>query len=118
MAAPHAQLTQQNYDLQFGTNVLGESRCFFALEVFQLIFLSGHIYLTQLLLPALLLGAKSSPDGKARVVNTSSSGHLFATGLDFSTFKDGPARNKGFSMFFYLQSKLVSEDIHVMLTDF
>lgn len=51
----------------------------------------GHMYFTQLLLPALLLGAKSRPDGKARVVNNSS-GHLFGS-LDFNTLKGGPGRN-------------------------
>ncbi|KAF9468492.1 NAD(P)-binding protein [Collybia nuda] len=86
MATPHEQLTTQGYDLQFGTNVL------------------GHMYFTQLLLPTLLLGAKFSPDGKARVVTTSSSGHLFGF-LDFSTFKDGPGRNRRSTSFFYLQSK-------------
>lgn len=74
----------------------------------------GHMYFTQLLLPALLLGAKSSPDGKARVVNTSSSGHLFGS-LDFNTLKGGPGRNKHSSSFFYLQSKLVSLGFRLFL---
>ncbi|KAG6891647.1 hypothetical protein C0992_012696 [Termitomyces sp. T32_za158] len=63
-----------------------------------------HFYLTKLLLPALLAGAKSSPDGKARVVNTSSSGHLSGS-LDFNTFKDSPKRRKAFRPFLYAQSK-------------
>ncbi|KAF9230157.1 hypothetical protein BU15DRAFT_91176 [Melanogaster broomeanus] len=54
---PMDQLTDDGYDLQFGTNVL------------------GHFYFTKLVLPLLLSTAKSAPDGIARVVNTSSNGH-------------------------------------------
>ncbi|KAG6890599.1 hypothetical protein C0995_006575 [Termitomyces sp. Mi166 len=86
MMSPPELLTKQGYDLQFGTNVL------------------GHFYLTRLLLPALLAGTKSSPDGKARVVHTSSSSHL-SGGLDFNTFKDSPKRRKTFKYFLYAQSK-------------
>ncbi|KAG5719733.1 hypothetical protein E4T56_gene18524 [Termitomyces sp. T112] len=86
MVPPIELLTEQGYDLQFGTNVL------------------GHFYLTKLLLPALLAGAKSSPDGKARVVNTSSSVHLSGS-LNFNTFKDSPKRRKTFSISLYSQSK-------------
>lgn len=68
MAPPVSQLTTDGYDLQFGTNVL------------------GHYYFTILLLPVLLSGTKSSRDGKARVINTSSAGHQFNS-LDFNTFK-------------------------------
>ncbi|KAG6854132.1 hypothetical protein C0991_010296 [Blastosporella zonata] len=86
MAPPVELITQQGYDLQFGTNVL------------------GHFYLTKLLLPALLAGAQSSPDGKARVVNTSSSGHMLGK-LDFNTFKDSPKRKKTTPFTLYSQSK-------------
>ncbi|KAG6849931.1 hypothetical protein H0H93_003460 [Arthromyces matolae] len=86
MTPPIEDLTKQGYDLQFGTNVL------------------GHFYLTKLLLPALISGAKSSPDGKARVVNTSSSGHMSGF-LDFNTFKDSPKRRKYLSFSLYAQSK-------------
>jgi len=86
MAPPSDQITVQGYDLQFGTNVL------------------GHMYFTQLLIPALLLGAKSSSDGKARVVNVSSSGHLFGQ-LNFNTFKDGPTRRRQTKPTLYSQSK-------------
>ncbi|PPR04095.1 hypothetical protein CVT24_010668 [Panaeolus cyanescens] len=88
MGPPIDHLTKQGYDAQFGTNVL------------------GHFYFTKLLLPALLRGAKSSPDGKARVVNTSSSTSLLVNGVDFNTFKDSPARLRYSSRTLYSQSKL------------
>ncbi|GLB38375.1 putative NAD-P-binding protein [Lyophyllum shimeji] len=86
MHPPVEEVTAQGYDLQFGTNVL------------------GHFYLTKLLLPALLAGAKTSPDGKARVVNTSSSAHV-AGSLDFNTFRDSPKRRKCSRFSLYAQSK-------------
>ncbi|KAF9232102.1 hypothetical protein BU15DRAFT_81615 [Melanogaster broomeanus] len=75
MAPPMDQLTDDGYDLQFGTNVL------------------GHFYFTTLVLPLLLSTAKSAPDGIARVVNTSSNGHWMGK-LNFNTWRDGPARRK------------------------
>jgi hypothetical protein len=59
-------------------------------------------------MPLLLLGAKSSSDGKARVINLSSAGHLTG-GLDFNTFKDGPTRRRGFTVQLYAQSKFVCD---------
>ncbi|KAF9475748.1 NAD(P)-binding protein [Pholiota conissans] len=88
MVPPIDQLTAQGYDLQFGTNVL------------------GHFYLTKLLLPTLLAGAKSSPDGKARIVNTSSSASVFASKIDFNTLGDTAARKKKGQSMLYCQSKL------------
>ncbi|KJA15593.1 hypothetical protein HYPSUDRAFT_71930 [Hypholoma sublateritium FD-334 SS-4] len=88
MFPPINQLTAQGYDLTFGTNVL------------------GHFYFTELLIPALLAGAKSSPDKKARVVNTSSSMSLLARSIDFSTLSDGRARKKKGQTMLYCQSKL------------
>jgi len=67
MFPPIEDLTHDGYDLQFGVNVL------------------GHFYLTQLLLPVLLATAKLNPDGKARVVNTSSIGHELFDGIHFDT---------------------------------
>ncbi|KAJ7288234.1 NAD(P)-binding protein [Mycena rebaudengoi] len=84
MIPPVAQVTAQNYDLQFGTNVL------------------GHFYFTKLLIPALL--AAHAADKDARVVNTSSLGHMNG-GIDFNTLKDGPARKKLSSSTLYSQSK-------------
>ncbi|RXW24439.1 hypothetical protein EST38_g1427 [Candolleomyces aberdarensis] len=88
MVPPIDDLTADGYDLQFGTNTL------------------GHFYFTKLLLPALLKGAKSSPDGTARVVNTSSSASLFASKINFDTLKDSPARRKSGPNRLYMQSKL------------
>ena len=81
-------LTKAGYDLQWGTNVL------------------GHFYFTELLMPALVAGAKTSPDHHARVVTTSSSG-AYAETLHFDTFKDGPARKKMSTEQLYYQSKHV-----------
>ena len=73
MLPPAKLTTADGYDLQFGTNVL------------------GHFYLTKLLLPLLVAAAKSSSttDGRARVVHSASSGHLFVRGIDFGTLKPG-----------------------------
>ena len=68
-------LTDDGYDLQFGTNVL------------------GHFYFTKLVMPALLAAAATSSDGTARVVNTASNAHWMCS-LDYNTFKDSPARRK------------------------
>ncbi|KAH7924207.1 NAD(P)-binding protein [Leucogyrophana mollusca] len=86
MTPPVDMLTDDGYDLQFGTNVL------------------GHFYFTKLLMPLLLATAKISPDGAARVVNTSSNAHWFG-GFNFDTFKDGPARRKMSAFQLYGQSK-------------
>lgn len=67
----------------------------------------GHFFFTELLLPALLEGAKSSKDSKARVVNTSSVGAYLDT-IHWDTFKDGPERRKLGTEALYNQSKLAS----------
>jgi len=79
--------TADGYDLQFGTNVL------------------GHFYFTKLLLPILTATGKSSPDGRARIVNTSSLTSYLCWSLNFNTFKDGPARRKYGTRSLYAQSK-------------
>lgn len=89
MAAPVEMLTDDGYDLQFGTNVL------------------GHFYFTKLVIPTLLSTAKSAPDGIARVVNTSSNGH-WLSGLDYDVMKDSPARIKAGTWKLYGHSKTVS----------
>jgi len=86
MAPPMDALTSEGYDLTFGINVL------------------GHFYFTQLLLPTLIATAKTSPDGKARIVNTASSAHLFFK-VDLGAIKDGPARRKLSRNALYAQSK-------------
>lgn len=89
MIPPIEQLTADGYDLQFGTNCL------------------GHFYLTKKLLPMMIESAKADPAFKARVVNTSSSGHMFHT-LDFDTLRDGRKRKKLGTQMLYCQSKFVS----------
>ncbi|TEB20909.1 NAD(P)-binding protein [Coprinellus micaceus] len=87
MRPPVKDLTSQDYDLQFGTNVL------------------GHFYFTKLLIPALTKGAKSSPDGTSRVVTTSSSASFLGS-IDFNALKDSAKRRKHSSADLYSQSKL------------
>jgi len=89
MRPPTDLLTTDGYDLQFGTNVL------------------GHFYFTKLLLPLLTSTAKTSPEGKVRVVNTSSIGHIWSPPLNFATLRDTPARKKLTTNSLYSQSKLV-----------
>lgn len=89
MNPPVEELTADGYDLQFGTNVL------------------GHWYFTELLLPALQAGAKSAPDGYARVVYTSSSGAHLAKPINFDSFRDHPVRRKIGTFDLYFQSKLL-----------
>ena len=89
MWPPIEELSKDGYDLQWGTNVV------------------GHWYLTELLMPALLSGAKTSPDKHARVITTASSGAYLDT-LHFETFRDGPARRKMSTEALYYQTKHVS----------
>ncbi|KAJ7890470.1 hypothetical protein B0H14DRAFT_1105931 [Mycena olivaceomarginata] len=86
MMPPVEDRTADGYDLQFGTNVL------------------GPFYFTKLLLPALLAGAKSSSDGKSRVVNTSSGMHLM-NNLDFKVILDDKKRKKAGVQSLYALSK-------------
>ena len=76
MNPPVEMLTDDGYDLQFGTNVV------------------GHFYFTTLVMPALLMAVAASPDATVRVVNTSSNAHWFG-GLDYNTFKDSCQKKKG-----------------------
>ncbi|KAK7018166.1 short-chain dehydrogenase/reductase family protein [Favolaschia claudopus] len=77
MACPTEMLTAQGYDLQFGTNVL------------------GHFLLTELLLPALLCSHLTTAH-PARIIHTSSIGHLFAPStpsFESTPLKGGEARD-------------------------
>ncbi|TFK84291.1 NAD(P)-binding protein [Polyporus arcularius HHB13444] len=87
MLAPVDHLSEDGYDLQWATNVL------------------GHFYLTELLMPALLAGVVSSPDHHTRVVTTSSSG-AYLGHIRWDTLKDSPARRKLRLEQLYYQSKL------------
>ncbi|CCM06190.1 uncharacterized protein FIBRA_08432 [Fibroporia radiculosa] len=86
MWCPIEQLSEDGYDLQFGTNVL------------------GHYYFTKLLIPALIAGAESSADHRARIVNVSSSASYQYT-LNWDSFTDGAARRKVGTTMLYAQSK-------------
>ncbi|VDB92420.1 unnamed protein product [Peniophora sp. CBMAI 1063] len=74
MACPMNLLTEQGYDMQIGTNVI------------------GHYFFTSLLLPA--LEAASITGDKARIVTTSSLVAYFAKDFIFDAVKDGPRRRK------------------------
>ncbi|KZT51967.1 NAD(P)-binding protein [Calocera cornea HHB12733] len=90
MFTPMEQVTKQNFDMQFGTNLV------------------GHAYLTMLLLPTLLATAHSTPGGKVRVINTSSDGHsLFSPkeGINYDLIRDSPARRKVATTTMYGMSK-------------
>ncbi|KAG8925325.1 hypothetical protein FRC00_004110 [Tulasnella sp. 408] len=91
LGTPPEELTDDGLDLQFGTNVL------------------GHAHFTLLLIPELAAGAKSSADGKARVVNVSSSAVYLNHWnlLDWKTLEsDGIAeRRKLGTVMLYNQSK-------------
>ncbi|KAJ7211584.1 hypothetical protein GGX14DRAFT_362459, partial [Mycena pura] len=64
----------------------------------------GHFYLTQLLLPCLIAGAKSSPDHVARIVNTSSQTHILGK-INFEALTDTSTRSKLSPDDLYAQSK-------------
>ncbi|KAG1810396.1 uncharacterized protein HD556DRAFT_1281551 [Suillus plorans] len=87
MTPPKEMLTDDGYDLQFGTNVL------------------GHFYFTKIVMPALLAGVAQSPAGTVRIVNTASNAH-WAGSLDYNTFRDSPARKQKSTMSLYGQSKM------------
>ncbi|KAI1790000.1 NAD(P)-binding protein [Ganoderma leucocontextum] len=86
MWTPIDQLSEEGYDLQWGTNVV------------------GHFYFTELLMPALFAGAKTSPDRHARVITTASSGAYLQT-LEYDTLRDGSARRELGTTQLYYQSK-------------
>ena len=88
MSPPLASLTRQNYDLQFGVNVL------------------GHFYLTQLLHPVLLATAKATGQ-KTRVLSYTCATAPVAR-IDYTTLMNGPARRRCSMAHLHKQSKLVS----------
>ncbi|KAG8891923.1 hypothetical protein FRB99_003237, partial [Tulasnella sp. 403] len=78
MIPPMDQFTEDGWDLQFGTNVLGPA------------------HFTLSLIDQLAAGAKSSSDGRARVVNTSSLvAYLNSNSrIDFDSLRAGPTRDR------------------------
>ncbi len=76
MVPPTDQFTSQNYDLQFGTNVV------------------AHYLLTRLLLPA-LQRSTAATGAKARLVHTTSAGYLGAPaeGVNYRAVVPGPERD-------------------------
>lgn len=92
MWPPKDQLTKDDYDLQWGVNIV------------------APFLLTKLLMPALIAGIRSSYDGKARVVTTSSMGAYFDV-IHWNTFRPGPDRDKLSIESLYYQSKHVSTTI-------
>ncbi|KAG8940614.1 hypothetical protein FRC04_005179 [Tulasnella sp. 424] len=89
MNVPIDQMTSNGFDAQWGTNCL------------------GHAHFTMCLIPELLEGAKTSSDGKARVINTASDGAYWAPkeGIIWETLRDGEDRRKLTPMKLYFQSK-------------
>lgn len=88
MFPPIDWLHEDGYDLQWGTNIV------------------APFLFTELLLPALLSGVKTSPDHHARIVTTSSCGAYLHT-INWGTFRDGPTRRQKTPEELYYQSKHV-----------
>jgi len=88
-------LSQDGYDIQWGTNVV------------------GPFFFTHLLTPALLAGAQSSPDKKARVTFTASI--VQTTSINWDSLTDTPARKKVSAKDRYGQSKFANV---VLATEF
>lgn len=95
MEPPVDQLTEDGYDLTFGTNCL------------------GHWYFTQLLVPTLLETAKTAPDRNVRVITTSSTASILwpKKSFDWDSLQKGsgnmPARKRLGTTHLYFQSKYV-----------
>ncbi|KAI0058525.1 NAD(P)-binding protein [Artomyces pyxidatus] len=91
MACPVDWVTEQKYDMQFGTNVI------------------GHFLFTQLLLPAVFAATENSPTHeKARIVTTSSSANYLTNSIDYNIIVDGPARRKHAPFPLYNRSKFAN----------
>ena len=111
MFPPLDQLTEDGFDLQFGTNVVGEYQRPPDFLAYTKRFI-GHFLLAKLLLPALLSGKETSPDSHARIMTTSSDGAYYYT-IDWASFKDGQARKKLGTQKLYFQSKFVSSSWYI-----
>ncbi|EAU86189.2 hypothetical protein CC1G_03400 [Coprinopsis cinerea okayama7 len=85
-------VTPEGYDLVFETNV------------------TGHFYLTSLLLPLLLSTAKTAPKGEVRIINISSTAHHTVPAVNplrLEAVKDGPLRRQWLKKIDYGFSKFV-----------
>lgn len=114
MVPPIDHLTEDGYDLQFGTNCLGTFGYLFCQPLALILTLrthTGHFFFTKLLLPTLLSTARSleGSEEKVRIVTTSSSTHMFhGPGFRWETLRDSPERTKLGTRLLYTQSKYVS----------
>lgn len=125
MAPPITMFTEQGYDLQFGTNVLGPYHLVMSSFPFTYITrlnattttLTGHFHLRALLLPALLRASTAAY--KSRIVITSSSAAYITNEIKWDTLdlnskaegaegKSAKERKKMGPMGLYYQSKFVS----------
>jgi retinol dehydrogenase 12 len=94
MQVPKGSKTKQDYELQWGTNVV------------------AHFLMNKLLMPILLSTAQIAPKGSVRVVWVSSDGHIMFSpkpdGIDWTDIGKKPAGWKGEkgSMTYYGQSKV------------
>lgn len=111
MWCPIDMLGPDDYDLQFFTNVIGAdltttppSSKLRAEALTPRVL--GPFLFTMLLVPALIAGKTTSPDGHTRVITTSSSGSYLQT-INWDTLKDGPVRRKMKTEDLYCQTKFV-----------
>ncbi len=107
MWPPLHQISADRYDLQFATNVMGTMFRYISSHKFSSSL--GHFLLTHLLLANLRAGAKSLPEKKSRVINTSSGASYLTHRIDWETLVDGPKRRAWWSSTeaLYHQSKFV-----------
>lgn len=123
MGPPTTMFTEQNYDFQFGTNVVGAYHIYPSLSLPHsrrhrfVVNVIGHFHLRTHLLPALLRA--SAPEYKPRIVITSSSAAYIANEIKWTTLKKAEEgaearkqvkeRKKMDPMGLYYQSKFVSK---------
>lgn len=125
MESPIDQLTVEGYDMQWGTNVVGESsippllgRVVDVHAPHSLLpSITGHYYLIRLLIPTLISTASAS-GSPSRVVTNSSIASQMLEKLDYDAFREGKARRKLGPGPLYYQSKLVSSlFVHKQMPD-
>ena len=109
MWTPIDMLTADDYDLQFGTNVLGAFPVVCAVRYLKPDLPStGPFYFTKLLLPALTETAKNTPERQVRIVSEASIMRHYVHTIRFDTLRPGKPRNRAGSNELYCQSKFVS----------